>query len=239
MNNGREVGESSRHHEAGQGEEDDDFLILEEDLGEPWGNQFLFAGQGSGGDRQNVLDAGKPWFFEKQLVVLKAITGDEVLSQVTLEEAPVWIQMYDIPLNHRTTNNVRNIPSKTGSFLCFDEKGEQRWSKFIWANVLLNVEKPLRKSLSIRKERGTIVEVVYRYEGIPNFCYLCGKLGHDLKECECRGEDSDDEENTSFDEWLCASPLKPYSIRQEASMGTNIVDRSGGANKKGQTIGDW
>ncbi|KAJ4827699.1 hypothetical protein Tsubulata_027558 [Turnera subulata] len=115
--------------------------------------------------------------------------------------------------NPLKVGNVRGIASKVGRFIGFDEKGELGWGKFVRARVALNMEKPLRKSLTIRRGAGLSSEVYYRYEGILNFCYLCGRLGHSLKECEKRSEELDEEEILSYGEWLRASPLKPYSAK--------------------------
>ncbi|KAJ4838520.1 hypothetical protein Tsubulata_006103 [Turnera subulata] len=167
-------------------------------------------------DRQAIVEANKPLFFEKQLVVLKAISGGEVLTQVPLNEVLLWVQLLDIPLNQRTANNVSGIASKAGKFVSFDEKGAVGWGKFVRARVLVNTYKPLRKSLMIRKEGGPMITVSFRYEGKPNFCYICGKLGHVLEECECRNEDSNEEEKHNFGEWLRESPRKPYNVRLEA-----------------------
>ncbi|KAJ4843031.1 hypothetical protein Tsubulata_005886 [Turnera subulata] len=178
-------------------------------------NLFLFKFY-SRRDRQEVLDSDKSWYFEKQLVVLRLITGDEVLSQVELVETPVSIQMYDIPLNQRTMQIVEGIANKAGRFINFDKKAKIGWGKFVRARIALNVEKPLRRNLTIRQSLGQPSEVYYRYEGIPNFCYLCGRLGHSLKECERRSEELDEEEILSFGEWLRASPCNPFSTKMES-----------------------
>ncbi|KAJ4842367.1 hypothetical protein Tsubulata_015724 [Turnera subulata] len=180
-------------------EMDDEVLVLDDEpldgleVEQINRNLFLFKFF-SKRDRVAVLNNDKPWFFEKQLVVLRAITGDEVLSQVELKETPVWVQIIDIPLNHRTARNMTNIANRAGRFLCFDEKGEKGWGKFVWAQINLDVKKPLRKSLTIQKGQG-----------------------HVLKECELWSEDSDEEEKTSFGEWLRASPRKPFSAKLVAS----------------------
>ncbi|KAJ4839290.1 hypothetical protein Tsubulata_035583 [Turnera subulata] len=137
-------------------------------------------------------------------------------QEVELVEAPVWVQIYDIPLNQRTSSNVQDIANKTGRFIRFDEKGAAGWGKFVRVKVALNVEKPLRKMLSIRKSQGPSTGVSYRYEGIPNFCYLCGKLGHLIKECDRRNEESNEEEVLNYGEWMRATPWKPYSAKLEA-----------------------
>ncbi|KAJ4838810.1 hypothetical protein Tsubulata_011257 [Turnera subulata] len=150
-------------------------------------------------------------------VLGKAIFGDQVLTQVPLLEVLLWVKILDIPLNQRTMKNVSGIAERAEKFVGFDEKGAVGWGKFVRARIWLNTKKPLRKSLAVHKEEGQMVEVSFQYEGIPNFCYICGKLGHTLKKCESRNEDSNEEEKLDFGEWLQASPRKLYSVRLEAA----------------------
>ncbi|KAJ4849914.1 hypothetical protein Tsubulata_011724 [Turnera subulata] len=218
-------------------EEDEDVLVLEDSVELHQGPQFYYILVKVLGlkdvnpqafvdvMRKEVLDADKPWFFEKQLVVIKAISGDEVLSQVDLVETPIWVQMYDIPLNQRTSQNVQGIAIKVGCFLRFDEKGAAEWGKFVQVRVALNIDKPLRKNLLICKGSGSTSEVTIHYEGIPNFCYLYGKLSHLLKECEQRQEDSDEEEvvhNGSCKVKVGGKPLKHRNGRKTAGATSDL-----------------
>ncbi|KAJ4839569.1 hypothetical protein Tsubulata_002285 [Turnera subulata] len=102
-------------------------------------NLFLFKFF-SRKDRLEVIDAEKPRFFVKQLVVMKPITWDEVLSKVELLETPAWIRMLNISLNSRTKKNVESIASKAGRFIYFDEKGEAGWDKFVMDHILKECE---------------------------------------------------------------------------------------------------
>ncbi|KAJ4830067.1 hypothetical protein Tsubulata_009275 [Turnera subulata] len=201
---GKDVGaQEQRRRQNGQG------VQVEEE------NDELFSKR----DRQAIME----------MVVLKAISGDEVLTQVPLNEAPIWVQILDIPLNQRSVNNVRGIANRAGKFIRLDEKGAIGWGKFVRARIMPNVEKPLRKSLLIKKESGKEIAVSFRYEGIPNFCYICGKLGHVLKDCDDRSEESDEEERHNYGEWLRASPRKPYSVRLEASYEAKMPEEGGGS----------
>ncbi|KAJ4839681.1 hypothetical protein Tsubulata_043932 [Turnera subulata] len=137
----------------------------------------------------------------------------------------------DIPLNQRTMRNVSGIASRGGKFVGFDEKGAIGWGKFLRACILLNIDKPLRKSLTISKEGGPTMEVSFCYEGIPNFCYICGKLGHVLKKCDCYNEDSVEEEKHNFGELLRASSRKPYSVKIEAVRDLPLLNQEGAPSK--------
>lgn len=59
------------------------------------------------------------------------------------------------------------------------------------------------------EESDDILWIYFEYERLPNFCFMCGKLGHtriNYEEVEERSDD--DEEELKFGEWLHASPFK-------------------------------
>ncbi|KAJ4840948.1 hypothetical protein Tsubulata_048365 [Turnera subulata] len=100
---------------------------------------------------------GTKHYFEKRLVVLKEITGAEVFSQVEVEDVPIWIQMSNIPLHQRSQKNVMSIASKVGSFLRFDEKGEQGWGKLIKPFIL---KAAVKRDVSIEDQAGVARRVL-------------------------------------------------------------------------------
>ncbi|KAJ4827776.1 hypothetical protein Tsubulata_011658 [Turnera subulata] len=103
-------------------------------------NSFLFQFN-SGRDVRKVMTAG-PWFFERQLVLLQELTGDEQLSQIHLYKAPFWVRIYDVPWKARTEQNVLPICKKVGECVEFEEDGVRGSGTFIRARIRVNVEKP-------------------------------------------------------------------------------------------------
>jgi hypothetical protein len=49
--------------------------------------------------------------------------------------------------------------------------------------VRINVNKPLQQSWKVRVNEGNYVQIVFKYEKLGIFCYLCGLLGHTDKNC--------------------------------------------------------
>lgn len=54
--------------------------------------------------------------------------------------------------------------------------------------------------------RGEGVWCPFRYEFLPNFYYVCGRLGHVEKECDYVV--GDEEEEKQFGDWLRVTPAK-------------------------------
>jgi hypothetical protein len=49
--------------------------------------------------------------------------------------------------------------------------------------VRINVTDPLKQSWKVRANEGNYVQIIFKYEKLGIFCYLCGVLGHTDKNC--------------------------------------------------------
>ncbi|XVF12342.1 hypothetical protein REPUB_Repub08aG0108400 [Reevesia pubescens] len=58
------------------------------------------------------------------------------------------------------------------------------WGKFVRVRVRLNVHKPLQMVGRISLDRGNDLFVSFRFEKLPDFCYVCGHLDHQESECD-------------------------------------------------------
>ncbi|CAN1842822.1 hypothetical protein LINPERHAP1_LOCUS36953 [Linum perenne] len=50
--------------------------------------------------------------------------------------------------------------------------------------IRLDVTQPLRIDKKVRRPGGDWLEGKFRYERLPTFCYVCGRLGHVERHCE-------------------------------------------------------
>jgi hypothetical protein len=56
-------------------------------------------------------------------------------------------------------------------------------STYMRLKVRINVNKPLQQSWKVRVNEGNYVQIIFKYEKLGIFCYLCGLLGHTDKNC--------------------------------------------------------
>jgi hypothetical protein len=71
------------------------------------------------------------------------------------------------------------IGSYLGNFLEYDEDNNWGpWRKYMRIKVALDVNVPLKKDWAIRKDGGDWVKVMFKYERLGIFCFLCGIIGH-------------------------------------------------------------
>ncbi|KAL0378893.1 UNVERIFIED_CONTAM: hypothetical protein Sradi_3194800 [Sesamum radiatum] len=88
-----------------------------------------------------------------------------------------------------------------------DESGVA-WGASLRIRVGLSVKQPLKRALKLQSPSWDELLVWFTYKLLPNFCYLCGRLGHIDKYCETHFEPGfQDKEETPYGPWLRAFPL--------------------------------
>ncbi|KAK7835026.1 hypothetical protein CFP56_023912 [Quercus suber] len=57
------------------------------------------------------------------------------------------------------------------------------WRKCLRVRVKIDIARKLIRGRKIKGEDGADWWVLFKYERLPNFCYRCGLLELDLKDC--------------------------------------------------------
>ncbi|KAL0357535.1 UNVERIFIED_CONTAM: hypothetical protein Scaly_1439200, partial [Sesamum calycinum] len=93
--------------------------------------------------------------------------------------------------------------------------GGEAWGSYVWMRVAIDITKPLTRALKIRTVLGDEQLVTFTYERLPNFCYLCGCLGHLSRQCELQFQANfcDPGANSPFGNWLRAVAPMPFRGR--------------------------
>ncbi|CAJ2644626.1 uncharacterized protein LOC123882497 [Trifolium pratense] len=185
-------------------------------------NLFLFRFT-SKRDLEMVLRNG-PWSFDRNLVILKRISGEEQPSDLEMFTAEFWARIYDLPLKLRSDAMALRLGNTIGQFVEADSKDGHRLGKFLRVKVSIDLRKPLKRG-TVLNYQGKRLHVFFKYERLPNFCYMCGRIGHQMKDCEeVEGNEEDgyediEEKELPYGSWLKASPLPKISgdIKKEQS----------------------
>ena len=93
-----------------------------------------------------------------------------------------------------------------------------QWGRCLRVWVEIDVTRKLFRGQKINIEKGEARWVQFKYERLPNFCYRCGLLEHDLRECsESMGTDKGDEKgDLQYGAWLRWDPVR--RLRRESSF---------------------
>nr|GLL37811.1 uncharacterized protein LOC109174453 [Ipomoea trifida] len=54
---------------------------------------------------------------------------------------------------------------------------------FYRVRVAIDISKPLKKQMKLKRDNGSWAFVDFRFERLPTFCFLCGVIGHGDKYC--------------------------------------------------------
>lgn len=78
------------------------------------------------------------------------------------------------------------------------------WKPYIRIRVTLDIHKPLKRRMKIKREGGSWSWINFKYERMGNFCFVCGIIGHIEKECGIVYGNSDKEIECAYGAWVRA-----------------------------------
>ncbi|CAH9131096.1 unnamed protein product [Cuscuta epithymum] len=89
----------------------------------------------------------------------------------------------------RNLGSARRIGNFLSTFIRLDKNQfEGNRKSYLCIRVCMDVRKSLKKGTTLTKERvGHWVD--FKYEKLPNFCFLCGVIGHSDKFCPLKYEE--------------------------------------------------
>ncbi|KAK4422932.1 hypothetical protein Salat_1875800 [Sesamum alatum] len=115
------------------------------------------------------------------------------------------------------------------------------WETTLRLRMAINVTRPLSRAIPICSALGDERLVDLTYERLPNFCYLCEKLGHIAKYCELQFEDGfvDPGLESPYGPWLQA-PLptrgRKFSQPWESIGVPKSTSVSGSGSQRGRAV---
>jgi hypothetical protein len=133
-------------------------------------------------DMRSVL-GGRPWSFDRQMLVVKEFDGMTPASQIDFNYSPFWVQIHDMPLLCMTKGIGSKIGESMGRFLDIDLAGDGAgWGRCLRIRVEIDLSKPLERGRALNL-KGNSHWVMFKYEKLPMLCFDCGRIIHGVKGC--------------------------------------------------------
>ena len=72
-----------------------------------------------------------------------------------------------------------------GEFIYSNENNfNSIWRHYLRIRVRIDVKKPLKAKMKIKLAGSEWGWIEFKYERLPLFCFVCGKIGHSERFCE-------------------------------------------------------
>jgi hypothetical protein len=135
-------------------------------------------------DVRRVWDR-RPWSFKREHVILKKYKPEWSFNKVDFSVSDFWVQIYGLPLNSQNLTNLKKVGGFLGKVVEEDmaETGTGSCCKFVKVRVGIDVNRPLTTGFPLVREDLSVLWILFKFEKLGSFCYGCGILGHDIKDC--------------------------------------------------------
>ena len=105
-------------------------------------------------------------------------------KSVSFTHLPLCVQVWGLPFDLMTEEVGMDIGRGLGNIIDVDCKAfKLDQAKFLRVRVEVLLNKPLRCGGLVMSPEGDEVRVAFRYERLVGWCFACGRIGHDAKDC--------------------------------------------------------
>lgn len=120
------------------------------------------------------------------LLCLQRWVLEFTMFEIPFAHCLFWIQIQGVPLEGISKDNAMKIGSKIGKvFTVEDPIVEKRITRgFMRVKVLIDITKPLVTGFWDPRKDFPKVWVMLLYEKLQDYCYNCGYIGHNQKDCK-------------------------------------------------------
>ncbi|XP_030505125.2 uncharacterized protein LOC115720103 [Cannabis sativa] len=125
-------------------------------------------------DITRVID-GSPWTFDRVPLIFERVKPGENPRQMNLNRLDVWIQCHEMKTGFMSESTLRHMANYIGTFVKSDPNNFTGvWRDYLRVRTTINVEKPLKKKMTLERKNGQTCTVQFKYEDLPTFCFICG-----------------------------------------------------------------
>nr|XP_023913473.1 uncharacterized protein At4g02000-like [Quercus suber] len=173
-------------------------------------------------DAIKILDQ-QPWSFDKYLMGFYKPTAEESVEDAKFSNASFWIQVHNLPFSRMNRVNAEAIGRSLGKLKQVDASptGECR-GRYLRIRVDIDISQPLSRGRFVDLGGSDPLWISFQYERLPVYCYWCGILNHDEKDCQTWIDSGGSlkKEEQQYGPWLRASA---HNIQQPQTVNTKTT----------------
>ncbi|XP_062088872.1 uncharacterized protein At4g02000-like [Humulus lupulus] len=155
-------------------------------------------------DIKRVID-GSPWFFNRKALVIARMESDYNPRLISLNSLDLWVQVFELPTGFMSSRILEAIGGFIGKFKESCPKNFMGvWRDYMRIRISVDLNSPLKRRMRLRKGNNEWIWVTFKYENVPTFCFICGKIGHSDKFCPKRFEMPEEDIVHPYGEWMRA-----------------------------------
>jgi hypothetical protein len=132
-------------------------------------------------DWERVMHGG-PWIFRGSPVLMAEYDGWADLETIELNLFPAWVHVLDLKEKMRTAIIAKQLSKRAGTYVSIDVMSVKGAGEGVRVRVMIDVCKPISRVASITLMQKKMCFRL-QYEKMPDYCGVCGFVGHRLKEC--------------------------------------------------------
>lgn len=181
------------------------------------GNKFMVQLY-SKADLTRILDRS-PWLLNNNMLILKKVAIGEDPLTMAMDTIEIWVQIHQLPFGFMDERIGALVGSHIGKMIKFDDENNYGpWRKYMRVRVQIDVNVPLQQELIIEREKGESIKLVFKFEKLGKFCFVCGVIGHSENFCSDKFEASSEGNSKKWGAYLRA---ENNSVGEEAKKRTN------------------
>ncbi|GAU38028.1 hypothetical protein TSUD_395880 [Trifolium subterraneum] len=137
-------------------------------------------------DVEEVMKGG-PWLFDNYTLVIDRMKVGVALHDIPLYHVNFWVQIHNVPVGMMLEKVGKGLANYIGEFVEYDKNNSTSfWRQYMRVKVRVDVRRPLKIEKKIMLNGGLGGVVIFKYERLSLFCFVCGVIGHSDNKCEVK-----------------------------------------------------